>query len=237
MHEGHRQRLLGRLREGDNLYEHELLEILLFNAYPRKDVSPVAHALLERFASLKEVLDADVKELCTVDGIGENVALYLKCVGRCVQTSNNCDCFALLKNTQQLIEFMSPRFRGKKAEELEIYLLDRAGRVKRIAHYTTNDEISVTVKRSEILTLLTISKPYGIFVAHNHVNCATTPSKDDDALTKELQIMCSLNDIVFLDHCIYSDTDTAYSYFFNDRIIKIRKDYSIDNLIRTKFID
>jgi DNA repair protein RadC len=237
MHEGHRQRLLERLRSGDNLYEYELLEILLFNAYPRKDVSPLSHALLERFASLKEVLDAEINELCTVEGIGENVALYLKCVGRCVQASNNCDCFGLVKNTNQLIEFITPRFRGKKAEELEIYLLDRAGRVKRIAHYTSNDEINVFVSRSEILTLLTINKPYGIFLVHNHVNCSTNPSEADDELTREIQIMCSLNDIVFLDHCIYSDTDRPYSYFLNDRMMKIRRNYTINKLVKTTFID
>ena len=49
MHEGHRQRLWEKLKQGDNLFEHELLEILLFNAYPRNNVNPVAHALLQRF--------------------------------------------------------------------------------------------------------------------------------------------------------------------------------------------
>ena len=52
MHEGHRRRLMEKLRRGDNLFEHELLEILLFNAYPRANVNPVAHALLQRFATL-----------------------------------------------------------------------------------------------------------------------------------------------------------------------------------------
>ena len=76
MHEGHRRRLLQKLKNGDNLFEHELLEILLFNAYPRKNVNPVAHALLSRFAGIGEILQASPDELTTVEGVGENVALY-----------------------------------------------------------------------------------------------------------------------------------------------------------------
>ena len=56
MHEGHRQRLYEKLKNGDNLFEHEILEMLLFNAYPRKNTNPIAHELLNRFPSISEVL-------------------------------------------------------------------------------------------------------------------------------------------------------------------------------------
>jgi DNA repair protein RadC len=232
MHEGHRQRLLGRLNSGDNLYEHELLEILLFNAYPRRDVNPIAHALLDRFACIKEVLSADTEELCMVDGVGESVALYLKCIGRCLQASNNCDSFAIIKSTAQFKEFITPRFRGKVVEELEIYLLDKAGRVKRIAHYTSCDSQRVTVTPEEVLKLISVHKPYGIFVAHNHVNCGSRPSVADDELTKQIQIICSLNNTCFYDHCIYADGDDIYSYFVTDRTDGIKENYNINYLIK-----
>ena len=92
MHEGHRRRLYEKLKSGGNLYEHELLEMLLFNAYPRKNTNPLAHELLNRFPSISAVLNADYEELIAVPGVGEQVALYLLCVFEQDDESQPCIC-------------------------------------------------------------------------------------------------------------------------------------------------
>ena len=58
LHDNHRQRLKTRFKEeGLNTFEeHQVLELALFYAIPRKDTNPVAHRLLKRFGSLAEVL-------------------------------------------------------------------------------------------------------------------------------------------------------------------------------------
>ena len=66
MHEGHRQRMLQRLGDAKHLQDHELLEILLFNAIPRKNTNPLAHELLSAFGSLEGVLRAVYEELLRV---------------------------------------------------------------------------------------------------------------------------------------------------------------------------
>jgi DNA repair protein RadC len=70
--EGHRQRLRDRFNEsGLGAFEdHEVLELLLAYAVPRKDVKPIAHALLDRFGSLSNVLDAPTAELTKVNRSG-----------------------------------------------------------------------------------------------------------------------------------------------------------------------
>ena len=88
MHEGHRKRMYEKLKNDDGLYEHELLEILLFNAFQRKNTNPIAHALLDSFGSISGVLNASVEELCAVEGVGESVALYLKCIGECTKRTS-----------------------------------------------------------------------------------------------------------------------------------------------------
>jgi DNA repair protein RadC len=232
MHEGHRQRLLGKLDSGDNLYEHEILEVLLFNAYPRRDVNPIAHALLSRFAGIKEILSADVDELCSVEGVGRNVALYLKCMGKCLELCGGCDNFGIVKNTEQFKKMISMRFRGKSNEFLELYFLDKGGRVKRICTFTSHDADRVDIPPEEIVKLISVHKPYGIFVAHNHVNYPSAPSVADDRFTKQLQIICSINNVKLYDHCIYSGDDDIYSYFLSDRIEAIKQEYSLYNLMK-----
>ena len=60
-HAGHRQRLKERfLKAGaDALPDYEMLELLLFQANPRRDTKPVAKKLLEHFGSFAEVISAE----------------------------------------------------------------------------------------------------------------------------------------------------------------------------------
>lgn len=232
MHEGHRQRLYEKLTGGGNLYEHELLEMLLFNAYPRKNTNPVAHALLERFSSINEVLNADIDELCAVEGVGRNIALYLKCVGACVAAGNNCDCFAVVKNVAEFEEFIKRRFRGKHDEFFELYLLDKNGRIKRICAYTSNDANKVDLDPEAIIKDISVYRPYGVFAAHNHVAGSSEPSAADDELTRSIQLICDLNNVKFYDHCIYASDEEIYSYFLSNRLDKIKSDCDVRRLIK-----
>lgn len=79
LHSGHRGRMRTRfLRDGlEGFADHEVLELLLFYAVPRQDVNPMAHALLEKFGSLPQVLEATPEELCTIHGIGPKIARFL----------------------------------------------------------------------------------------------------------------------------------------------------------------
>lgn len=231
MHEGHRKRLLEKLKSGNNLFEHEVLEILLFNTYPRKNVNPIAHALLERFAGIKAVLNAEVEELCAVEGVGENVALYLRCIGECVNMGNGCENFATIRNTAEFKAFVSLRFRGKGSEVLEFYLLDKNGRVNRIGSFTNGDSERVDVKPEEVIKLISVHKPYGVYVAHNHVVGGSMPSAADDKLTKQVQLICSLNNVRLYDHCIYAGEGDIYSYFLSDRIEIIKEEFSVESIL------
>ena len=55
MHEGHRERLRETyLEQGASaLHEHQLLELLLTYAIPRRDTNPLAHSLLSAYGSLE----------------------------------------------------------------------------------------------------------------------------------------------------------------------------------------
>lgn len=55
---GHRQRLKARFVAdmGKTMADYELLELILIYAIPRKDVKPLAKALLRRYSNLASVL-------------------------------------------------------------------------------------------------------------------------------------------------------------------------------------
>lgn len=78
-HAGHRERLRQRLiRFGaDSLFDHELLELVLFYAMPRRNTNEIAHDLIEKFGDLKGVLSAPVEEMKKVKGIGDAAAAFI----------------------------------------------------------------------------------------------------------------------------------------------------------------
>ncbi len=79
---GHRERLRQRFRSGgaDAMPDYELLELVLFRAFPRRDTKPLAKALLARFGSFTEAVNAPEERLREVSGIGEAAIGELKVV-------------------------------------------------------------------------------------------------------------------------------------------------------------
>ena len=80
---GHRKRLRERFQKGGlrGFLEHEILELLLSFAIPRRNTNEQAHALLKQFGSVKDVIDAPMDALQSIDGIGERSAVLIKLVG------------------------------------------------------------------------------------------------------------------------------------------------------------
>src|SRR5262245_43855243 len=79
---GHGERLRRRFREGgaDALPDYELLELILFRAPPRRDTKPMAKALIARFGTFAEAMNAPDELLREFPGIGEAAVGELKLV-------------------------------------------------------------------------------------------------------------------------------------------------------------
>ena len=82
LHANHRSRLRRRFqKEGLAHFEpHQMLELLLCYAIPRRDVNPLAHRLIDRFGSLSGVFEAEYEELLRCPGVGENTATLLRMI-------------------------------------------------------------------------------------------------------------------------------------------------------------
>jgi DNA repair protein RadC len=73
IHEGHRERMRNRFRDKglSRLEDHEILELILYYVYARKDTNGIGHNLLKEFGTLEKVFSANEEELLEVEGIGE----------------------------------------------------------------------------------------------------------------------------------------------------------------------
>ena len=235
MHEGHRQRMLERLQQGGAMQDHEMLEVLLFNAIPRKNTNELSHRLLQAFGSLYGVLTAPMNALMRVEGIGSSAAGYLRTVGLVlsrVETSHRSD-GPTFNNMHDFSEFVKIRFQGVKEEFIELFCLDAAGRLTFCQRYGSGEKNVVTIPAEEINRFLVEHKPSRLVVAHNHPNGPAKPSAQDDSFTALMQMVCSVNNVFFGDHVIVAGEE-LYSYFFVGRMEEIHKSFKFSNIIDKK---
>lgn len=221
--------MYAKLKNGDDLYDHELLEILLYSACPRVNTNPIAHALLDRFVTLSGVFSASVEQLMQVKGVGENTARFLKTVGLCTERAGSAGNSPTLKNMGDCKRFIDLRLRAKTEEHIELYFVNKAGKVQRIFNFTSSEKTRAAADIDSIASNITAFRPYGIIIAHNHVNGDNNPSEYDDNFTRIVQFICNMYGATLLDHIIYCNRDLFYSYKDSGRLDKVKEFCSWEN--------
>lgn len=202
------------------MYERDILNILLSNAYGGKDMSSITDALLARFPSVRSIITADWRELAAVEGVTEPVALYLRTLGLIAEACENRDFF--ITSTKECLELISSRFNGKDNESVEIYFVNKSGKVTDIKSFTSGNANRVEVSSAELMALLSSAKAYGIYFAHNHVNTSATPSYNDDFVTERVAEACKIIGLELFDHCIISSAGGTFSYSQSGKLKAIK---------------
>ncbi len=219
MHEGHRQRMITRLADHeDSLNDHELLEILLFNAIPRKNTNELAHALLTKFGSLSALSRADLNSLASVDGIGKNTAAYLRCIFLSLERIrvSPVSGFPSARNFSAFAELLDKRLRGLKEERIELFATDKAGNILGVDSYTSSGQESARLTPCAVSKFFAAYDPKALVIAHNHPSGPATPSHSDDLFTLQMQTVCAFHGIPLYDHIIVAPTE-MYSYHTSAR--------------------
>ena len=210
MAQSYRREFLERLQSGGELDDSGLLNIILSNAYGGRDMSSVAGALLERFPGVSAILEAGYEEIMTVEGVSESVAAYLKSLGLARKLFDRGDLY--ITDTEQCFAVAAERFGGAENENLDIYFVNKSGRVTDIKRYTSELPDKVEVSAGTLLSVISASGAYGLYLAHNHINTGANPSAADNKVTAKLLTACDICGINFYDHCIVSSNGDRFSY-------------------------
>ena len=111
----------------DALPDYELLELVLFAAHTRRDVKPLAKALLKRFGSFAEVIGAGPRALKEVKGVGEAGVLALKTVQAAAVRMARGEVMQrpVLANWQKLLDYCRTSMAYEDTERFRILYLNR----------------------------------------------------------------------------------------------------------------
>ena len=203
---GHRERLRARFREGgaEALADYEMLELVLFRAVPRRDVKPLAKALLAKFGSFAEVISAPPKRLAEVDGLGEAGITELKVVQAAAHrlAKGEVRKRPVLSSWSSVLEYCRTAQAFAEKEQLRIMFLDKRNQLiaDEVQQEGTVDHTPV-YPREVVKRALELSAT-AIILVHNHPSGDPTPSRADIQMTQAIVEVAKPLGITIYDHII-----------------------------------
>jgi len=211
LHDGHRKRLIQRfLEEGlDSFEPHNVLELLLFYAIPRKDTNELAHRLIDTFGSLNGVFDAPMEALMQVDGVGENTAALLKLMPQLTRTYlTGAQKEVILDHAEKAAAYFIPYFVGRTEEVVQLVCVDAKSRVTshQIIHRGSINVAEANIRK--IANVALHNNAAGIILAHNHPGGIALPSPEDIATTSAIKAALQPMGIVLMDHIIVAGEES-----------------------------
>ena len=202
---GHRERLRQRLLDAgaETLPDYELLEVLLFANDARKDVKPLAKALLDRFGGFAEVLSADPDTLRAA-GLREPAVAVLKSVREAALRLGKAELRerSVVGSWDRLIAYCNAHIAYGQVEEFHLLFLDRKNAL--IAH---ERQQRGTVDHTPVYTREVVKRALelgasALILVHNHPSGDPTPSKADIAVTRDIVKATAPLGVTVHDHII-----------------------------------
>lgn len=210
VHEGHRERMRNKyVNKGIEVFEqHEILEMLLFYAIPRKNTNDIAHRLLEACGSLSAVFDAPI-DILMQQGLSYNAAVLLHMIpdlSRAYQ-SDKFDNEEKIITDENIGKKMVHLFAGKNEECVYAFFLDAKGKEKYSGIISKGDSSSAPLFSKDIVSIAARCKAVTVIIAHNHPSGVAFPSRADLEATADIADALDTIGIHLADHIIVADRD------------------------------
>ena len=210
IHKDHRKRLRARYEKHglESFEEHNILELLLFHSIPRADTNGLAHALINTFGSLYEVLCAPYEELLKVKGVGPASARLICNVFDTAKEANlRKIASSPIDSYTRLAMYAAEWFGGKQAGVVAVILLDNKNCIVHTETLSASHTIREAFYVQAIADLAEIFDARRAVLMHNHASGIMKPSDEDLYLTKQLYTALREQDITLLEHLIVHKFD------------------------------
>jgi DNA repair protein RadC len=204
--EGHRARMRQRLLTAgpEAVADHELLEMVLFLALPRRDTKPIARALLARFSSFSGAISAPLRDLAAVEGMGEAAAAALKTVQAAAIRLARAEVLdrPILANWDALMGYLNAVMARERVEQFRVLYLDSRNRLLADEAQSRGTVNHTPVYPREVVRRALELHATSIILAHNHPSGDPTPSREDIAMTRQILEAAAALSVAVHDHVI-----------------------------------
>lgn len=228
IHSGHRLRLTRTVDKCglEGLSDIQALEFVLFYIFPRGDVNPLSHRLLDKYKTLANVLEASVDDLKQVKGMGEMSAMKLHSILYVF------DIYMAQKATQSLTvasigdiyDLVEALLRFKSEERLVIIGLSKRSEFLGYEVIAKGNYDNIILDQRDISNFCNKTKSKAVVMAHNHPQGKAIPSQADTDTNRELFRKFEFGGVELLDNLIIG-TDGIFSMKDN----KLKRSFSFDD--------
>ncbi len=204
--DGHRGRMRLKLLSAgpEALADHELLEMVLFLALPRRDTKPLARSLLTRFGSFAGAIAAPLAELRRIEGLGEAGAAALKTVQAAALRLVRAEVMnqPVLSNWDRLMEYLNAVMARERVEQFRILFLDNRNRLLADEAQARGTVNHTPVYPREVVKRALELSATALILVHNHPSGDPEPSAADIETTRDIANAARALGVVLHDHVI-----------------------------------
>lgn len=202
----HRRRLRDRFLKGgaNALPDYEMLELVLFRAIPRRDVKPLANALIAQFGSFNSVLSANTHQLASVQGVGDAVICELKVVEAAAHRLAQSRVMRrpVVSSWDALMNYCHTTMAHRDTEQFRVFFLDTKNTLLADEEQARGTVNHVPVYPREVVKRALELNATALILVHNHPSGDPTPSEADRIMTRKVQEAAEALEIVLHDHVI-----------------------------------
>ncbi|TDK44393.1 RadC family protein [Antarcticimicrobium luteum] len=202
----HRQRLRDRFMAGGAaaMPDYELLELLLFRSIPRRDVKPLARALLDQFGDFNRVLAAAPERLASVNGIGPAVIADLKIVEAAAHRMARARVLKrhVISSWDAVLDYCRTTMAHRDTELFRVLYLDTKNTLIADEDQGRGTVDHVPVYPREVAKRALELNASALILVHNHPSGDPSPSESDIRMTGKINDACAALGIALHDHLI-----------------------------------
>ncbi|HKJ99601.1 MAG TPA: DNA repair protein RadC [Desulfotignum sp.] len=229
---GHRKRLRERFLTGGlgGFHDYEVIELLLSLNTPRKDCKQTAKDLMKTFKNFQAVLEADVKDLCRVSGVGTANCLGIRLVKSVADRylASKIQDRDVVNNLDDLKQYLHHTIGFKGKEHFAAVFLDAKNRVLASEILFSGSLTSSSVYPREVIIRALQHQSAAVIFAHNHPSGDVSPSTHDVDITRKLLFALGFVGITVHEHLIIGSRD-VFSFAAQGLIDQYHKEFTKHN--------
>lgn len=209
IHKDHRKRVRARfIKDGnlDSFEYHQILELLLFYAVPRKDTNELSHMLLAEYGSFHALLNAKPEELMKRCKLSEPAAVLITMIPHIARKYLNSswmrDNASVIASLSAASEYFNSILAGKPYESFYMLCLDNNKRLKKCVKISDGNSDSSPVYIESVVSDALLYNASFVIIGHNHPGGTLKPSSGDVNVTQKIKLAFEPLGIKMLDHII-----------------------------------
>lgn len=207
-HSGHRERVRKRfIKEGnlDSFEQHQILELLLFYAIPRRDTNEIAHKILKEYGNLHSLMNARPEDIMKKCKVSEATAVLISSIPHIARRFLNSAWQGnkiKLDNFEEASAYLESLLYGIPFECFYMLSLDTHKNLKKATKVSDGNANSTPVYIDKIVGEALLHNASYVIVGHNHPGGSMRPSSNDIEITHKIINAFEPLGITVLDHII-----------------------------------